>query len=225
MISSVSQKQYLKLDVPEICFFSRGEPRKLFKSNNAGVHQIDITASVKKNLINVYLENKRTHPGLKRKESSKLSFLKGTMEADAHIKHFDAVVPSYKHGDSEKQPKTFIFHSNPKMDENPSAHMQRDSDEEICLIKYQDKGYELLNEKQLRAVLKSPLSLRNVELIQSYIKPSDQEDQIFEANFNCFKKDEYPLMFSRSLVQVKIDVNLINKFSRDYIPVEHLDKY
>ena len=32
-------------------------------------------------------------------------------------------------------------------------------------------------------------------------------------------------MFSRSLVQVKIDVNLINKFSKDYICPEHLDKY
>lgn len=32
-------------------------------------------------------------------------------------------------------------------------------------------------------------------------------------------------MFSRSLVQVKIDVNLINKFSKDYIHPEHLDKY
>ena len=57
------------------------------------------------------------------------------------------------------------------------------------------------------------------------MKPSDQEDQIFEATYDCFKKDENPLMFSRSLVQVKIDVNLINKFSKDYIPPEHLDKY
>jgi hypothetical protein len=32
-------------------------------------------------------------------------------------------------------------------------------------------------------------------------------------------------MFNRSLIQVKTEINLLNKFSKDYVPVEHLENY
>lgn len=67
LISSVNAKQYLKLDIPEICFFYKGEPRKLFRSNNMGVHQIDMTTLVKKNLVNIFLENRKSSLNLKEK--------------------------------------------------------------------------------------------------------------------------------------------------------------
>ena len=95
---------------------------------------------------------------------------------DAHIKFFNTVIPSLKHGDpiDDMHPQNFIFHNNPQYDEDPNKYLHKNTDEEICLIKYKEKNYEVINEKQLRGILKSLLALQNVEFIQSYIKPSDQ---------------------------------------------------
>ena len=130
LISSVNPKQYLKMDIPEICFFYKGHPTKLFRSNNVGVHKVDLNSSVKKNLLNIFLENKRMTPSLKPNDSSMKNFLnKGN--PDAHIKFFNSVVPSYKHGElpDEKNAKNFIFHANSKMDEDPNIHLHRAMDE------------------------------------------------------------------------------------------------
>lgn len=40
LICAVNVKIYMKLDIPEVCFFYKGEPKKLFRSNNSGVHQV-----------------------------------------------------------------------------------------------------------------------------------------------------------------------------------------
>ncbi len=59
LICAVNVKIYMKLDIPEVCFFYKGEPKKLFRSNNSGVHQVQLTPNVRKNLANIFLENKR----------------------------------------------------------------------------------------------------------------------------------------------------------------------
>ena len=64
-----------------------------------GVHQIEMNPSVKKNLVSVFLENKRVNPSLKANDSSMMNFLKGNAK-DAHIKNFNSVIPSFKHGES-----------------------------------------------------------------------------------------------------------------------------
>ena len=146
-----------------------------------GVHQIDLTPAIKKNLLNIFLENKRSYPAVNPNESN-LSFLNNEeVNSDAHIKHFNEIIPSIKHGDRDRttSSKNFIFHNNPNFQDDINSHMKRNNDEEICLIKYKDRGYELINEKDLKKLLKSLLSLQNVEFVQSYIKPSDQDDQIF----------------------------------------------
>lgn len=46
--------------------------------------------------------------------------------------------------------------------------------------------------------------MQNVDFIQSYIKPNEREDQIFEGTYTIIKGPENQLMFNRSLIQVKI---------------------
>lgn len=42
----------------------------------------------------------------------------------------------------------------------------------MAIVKFlDDKGYELVNEKQLRQLLKSPTNTLSIDFIQSYIKP------------------------------------------------------
>ena len=51
MVLAFNAKAFLKLDIPEICFFYKGEPKTYYKSNNQGVQKIDITINNKKNLF------------------------------------------------------------------------------------------------------------------------------------------------------------------------------
>lgn len=71
-----------------------------------------------------------------------------------------------------KKPQTVIFHKNPNYQDDPNFAFNQSQSEEICIVKSKDKGFELMNEKQLRTILKSLLFLQNVEYIQTYIKPN-----------------------------------------------------
>ena len=52
-------------------------------------------------------------------------------QKDAHIKFFNTVIPSLKHGDpvDEKHPQNFIFHNNPQFDEDPHKFLHKNADE------------------------------------------------------------------------------------------------
>lgn len=82
-----------------------------------------------------------------------------------------------------------------------------------------------MNENQLRQTLKSAANMQNVEFIQAYIKPNKKKDKIFESVYSYLKGPENQQMWNRSLVQVKIDINLINQFSKDYVSLEQLENY
>lgn len=114
LICAVSAKTYMRLDIPEICFFFKGDPKKLYRSNNSGVHQIELNSAVRKNLANIFLENKRTISNNNNKnKQSALSFYTG--EQDTHIKNFGNVIPSFKYGEhvQTNKPIKYIFHNNP----------------------------------------------------------------------------------------------------------------
>ena len=149
------------------------------------------------------------------------------MNSQTHIKHFSEMVPSYKHGRSidEKQPKNFIFHNNSQYDEQMSVNAGKLNSEEACIVKYKDKAFELIDEKQLKQLLNSLASLRNVEFIQKYVRPDEKEEEFFYGNYNMYKSLENGFMFNRSLMHIKLELNLINTYSRDYIPIEHLEDY
>lgn len=59
LISAVDSKVFFKLDIAEICFFEKGEAQKMFKSNNNGVHRVELTPYLKKNLIDVYINSQK----------------------------------------------------------------------------------------------------------------------------------------------------------------------
>lgn len=113
LMTAVDSKTYIRIDIPEICFFFKGEIRRIFKSNNAGIHQVEVTPNLKKSLANFFLDQKKTT--MSKKEALDIS---QEMKSQTHIKHFSDMVPSYKHGRSidEKQPKNFIFHKNSQYD-------------------------------------------------------------------------------------------------------------
>lgn len=52
------------------------------------------------------------------------------------------------------------------------TYLSRSSFDEICIVKYYDRGFELLNEKQLRQLLKSE-NAKSIDVIQTYIKPKE----------------------------------------------------
>ena len=108
LLMAINSKIFFKLDIAEICFFSRGEIKRIFKSNNCGIHQLEIAPSVKKNLINLFMDTKKSSVSSK-DLSDQLKPNKLT-----HIKYFGDVIPSYRHGKTaqQKMPKTFIFHNN-----------------------------------------------------------------------------------------------------------------
>lgn len=85
----------MKLDIPEVCFFFKGEAKKLFKSNNSGVHQVPITSDVRKHLIHVFLDNRKS---VTNKNLDSTLSLFANEQRDTHIKNFSAVVPSFKYG-------------------------------------------------------------------------------------------------------------------------------
>ncbi len=54
--------------------------------------------------------------------------------------------------------------------------VEKSISDEVAIVKYLDnKGFELLNEKQLRQLLKSPVNTDCIDFIQSYIKPHEVE--------------------------------------------------
>jgi hypothetical protein len=55
---------------------------------------------------------------------------------------------------------TFYFHDRQDDDDYPVGMMG--VGEEICILKLKDKGFELINEKQLRGLVKSVIALQNV---------------------------------------------------------------
>ena len=85
-----------------------------------------------------------------------------------HIKLFEAVVPSYKHGLSndnlDNKPKNYTFHSNIK--EFEESHLvipaHQFSLAEVAVIKYKDKDLELVNEKELRIIMKSNVKTQSI---------------------------------------------------------------
>lgn len=118
LICAVNNKIFMKLDIPQICFFSNGDPRRLFKSNNSGVHQIELTPNVKKNLIDVYLDSKKVSS--KAKTAVSLSSDDTSSHHDSHLKNFSKIVPSFKHGQKidTKKAQTFIFHNDTNFNED-----------------------------------------------------------------------------------------------------------
>lgn len=122
-----------------------------------------------------------------------------------------------------KEAKLFYFHKDNRLENDQMYLVEKNTTDEVAIIKYLDnKGFELLNEKQLRQVLKSPVNTMCIDFIQSYIKPHEVESEFFFSEYNGFNPIENSLMWSRSLTQIKQSINLINVYSKDYIPVETL---
>ena len=74
-------------------------------------------------------------------------------------------------------------------------------------------------------MLGSLVSLQNVEFIQKYIKPHETEEEFYYAHYDMYKSVENAIMLNRSLLHVKIELNLVNSYSREYIPIDHLEEY
>ena len=92
-------------------------------------------------------------------------------------------------------------------------------------MKYREKSLELLTEKQLRVLLKSPHKTSSIELIQAFVKPHDRESEFIFSEYLDYLKPLNALMFSRSLTQMKTEIGLISRYSKDYIPMELLEEY
>lgn len=95
-------------------------------------------------------------------------------------------------------------------------------DTEVAIIKYKDKGLELVSEKQLRQIMKSIAKTNNIELIQGYVKPHERESEFIFSEYMDYRKPQNALMFNRSLIQMKTEIGLISKYSKDYVPIELL---
>ena len=76
-------------------------------------------------------------------------------------------------------------------------------DKEVAIVKYKDKGLELLTEKQLRLLLKSPTKSNNIDLIQGFVKPHERESEFIVSEYLDYRKPQNNLMFNRSLTQMK----------------------
>jgi hypothetical protein len=98
LISAVNSKIYYKLDIPQVCFFQKGTPRKLYRSNNTGVHQVELTATIIKNLADIFLEDRKLNTSAKNENDDSLVELMGKKQ-DTHIKNLGTVIPSFKHGE------------------------------------------------------------------------------------------------------------------------------
>jgi hypothetical protein len=58
-LSSVDQKVYFRLQIPEICFFEGGEGKWLFRTKGNMVIGSQMTAEMKKTVANLYIDNHR----------------------------------------------------------------------------------------------------------------------------------------------------------------------
>lgn len=71
-----------------------------------------------------------------------------------------------------KEAKNFYFHIDNRLENEQFYMVEKSISDEVAIIKYLDnKNLELLNEKQLRQLLKSPINTMCIDFIQSYIKP------------------------------------------------------
>jgi hypothetical protein len=110
----------------------------LFKTKGTGFIQVNLSPEIKKQIPNIFVDSRRNvntqpQPG----------------DMSVHIKHFEAVVPSFKHGLSndnlDNKPKHFTFHNDEKEgEENYLYKAHHNPDKEVAIVKYKDKGLELL---------------------------------------------------------------------------------
>lgn len=156
LLSAVDHKIFFKLQMPELCFFEAGEGKILFKTKGQAFVMLTLTPEMKKQIPNIFIDSRKTansHPQYN--------------DYSIHIKYFESVVPSFKHGltndNLENKPKHFTFHSDEReSEENVQYKGHINPDTEVAIIKYKDKGLELVSEKQLRQIMKSAVKTNNI---------------------------------------------------------------
>lgn len=103
-MSSVDHKIYFRLQVADICFFEGGEGKLLFKTKGNAVISVQISSEMKKQIPNIFVDSKKL-----------INQNQALSDKNNHIKYFETVVPSYKHGLSndnlDNKPKNYTFHS------------------------------------------------------------------------------------------------------------------
>ena len=109
LIASLDSKIYFRLQIPDLCFFECGEGKLLFKSKATGIAQVQITPEFRKQIPNFFIDAKKVpQSSVPNYNDSKYN----------HIKYFDSIVPSYKHGLSNdnlaNRPKNYTLHCNQK---------------------------------------------------------------------------------------------------------------
>lgn len=221
LISALDQKIYFRLAIPELCFFEGGEGKVLYKSKANGIAQVSITPEFRKQIPNFFLDSRKppanAHPTFADSKHN-------------HIKYFDSIIPSFKHGLSndnlDNRPKNYTFHCNHKNEEEGELlRVHQNAAAEVAIVKYRDQALELVNEKQLRGIMKSAVKTQHIEVIQGYIKPHEKESEFIFSEYVEYRKPDNVLMFNRSLIQMKTEIGLLSKFSKEYIPLEYLEEY
>ena len=130
----------------------------------------DVSNLGAKNIVNFFVDRTRGVTSTPKEVENLIGSYSGS-----HVKYFDSIIPSYKHDNScsSSKPKNYVFHNDNKLEGSEMMHLSRGSFDGICIIRYHTNGFELLNEKQLRSILKNSGSLKDIDFIQTYIKPME----------------------------------------------------
>lgn len=78
LISSVDQKIYFRLQIPDLCFFEGGEGKVLYKAKVNGIAQVSITPEFRKQIPNFFMDSRKfgqsAHPNFSENKHNHIKY-------------------------------------------------------------------------------------------------------------------------------------------------------